>query len=103
MASSGTSGISGSAAGGGAALRFVLLRTWGGLFLLLLGMASFYPPPRQRGRGTILRSKMVEGARDSTRRLRRKRFVNACAPSTALRAVPLPRVAAHTGEDEDSL
>src|SRR5580692_7428117 len=30
--------------------------------------ASFLPPPRQRGRGTTLRSRVVEGAQDSTRR-----------------------------------
>jgi|HubBroStandDraft_3_1064219.scaffolds.fasta_scaffold1243510_2 hypothetical protein len=34
---------------------------------------------------------MVEGASDSTRRFRRMKFVAARAPSTALRAVPLPR------------
>ena len=42
---------------------------------------------------------MVEGASDSTRRFRRKRFVEARAPSTTLlrRVVPLPHC---RGEDE---
>jgi hypothetical protein len=47
--------------------------------------------PAKRGRGTTLRSKVVEGASDSMFHFRRKRFVEARAPSTALRAVPLPR------------
>ena len=53
------------------------------------------PPPRKRGRGTM--RSMVEGACDATRGLRRRRFVTADAPPTALRAVPPPRYA---GRDE---
>ncbi len=50
-----------------------------------------HPPPRKWGRGTALRSRVVEGASDSTLRFRRKSFVAARAPSTMLRMVPLPR------------
>jgi len=35
---------------------------------------------------------MVEGASDSTLHFHRKKFVAARAPSTALRAVPLPHL-----------
>src|SRR5580704_7238542 len=41
-------------------------------------MAGSYPPPRQRGRGTTLRSRVVEGAQDLTRR-KSLRDVQACS------------------------
>src|SRR6185437_14381279 len=59
--------------------------------------AFLLPPPRKWGRGTTLRSKVVEGASDSPFHFRRRKFDAARAPSTtlrslrSLRAVPLPR------------
>src|SRR5581483_11263507 len=56
---------------------------------LRVSLAS-YPSLRiARGRGTILRSKMVEGASDSPLRFRYKSFVTARAPSTILRSLSL--------------
>ena len=43
-----------------------------------------YPPPRKWGRGTTLRSRVVEGARAATKLFRRKRRVEFDAPSTTL-------------------
>ena len=43
-----------------------------------------YPPPRKWGRGTTLRSRVVEGARAATKLFRRKRRVESDAPSTTL-------------------
>ncbi len=62
------------------------------------GGLCFPPPHAVRGRGTT--RSVVEGASDSTLRGRRKRFVEARAPSTALlpSAVPSPTC---VGEDED--
>ena len=65
---------------------------------LMIETGAAYPFPaqasRKRGRGTILRSKMVEGAPESTLCLHRKRYVDARAPTTALlrSVVPLPRL-----------
>jgi hypothetical protein len=53
-----------------------------------------HPPPRKWGRGTTLRSRVVEGASDSTLRCRRRKIVTARAPPSA---VPRPAVA---GRDE---
>src|SRR5579859_3421572 len=73
----------------------------------LSGGVITYPPLRsaaKRGRGTILRSKVVEGAPALTLRLRCKSFVESRAPSTilrslrSLRTVPLPRYALLRGE-----
>jgi hypothetical protein len=47
------------------------------------------PPPRKRGRGTA--RSVVEGACDAKLHLRSWMCVEGDAPSTALRAVPLPR------------
>ena len=53
------------------------------------GDVCFPHPHAVRGRGTT--RSVVEGASDSTFHFRRKRFVEARAPSTALCAVPLSR------------
>ncbi len=64
------------------------------------------PAPRKRGRGTALRSSVVEGASEWTIVLSRKQSADARAPSTTLRslcelrAVPLPRCAGAGGEIE---
>src|ERR1051326_4414931 len=64
-----------------------------------LNVLSF---PAKRGRGTILRSKMVEGAPDSTLHSRPRRFVESRPPlpPRPARAVPLPRFATLHGEDD---
>jgi hypothetical protein len=68
--------------------------------------AAIHPPPRQRGRGTALRSRVVEGAQESTRRKslgglqsfslassceenspQRKRSLESRAPSTTVRSL----------------
>jgi hypothetical protein len=49
-----------------------------------------HPPPRKRGRGTTLRSRVVEGASDSTLRFRCRRSVESRAPPTAFGGPPSP-------------
>ena len=52
---------------------------------------SLASAPAKRGRGTALRSRVVEGASEMELRCRGRNIVAACAPPTALRAVPPPR------------
>src|ERR1051326_9618041 len=52
----------------------------------------FHPSPRKRGRGTTLRSSVVEGAPDSTLHFRRRSFVESggVPPPGTARAPPAP-------------
>jgi hypothetical protein len=60
---------------------------------------AFMCCPAKRGRGTTLRSSVVEGARAARLAFARRRSSVPSAPSTALRAVPLPRCAGEEKEE----